>query len=62
MGEAEQIRPEGERLRTAVRWISETLQEHPERTRQQVIAQAAIRFDLTPRECDFLMNEHPRGT
>ncbi|MEW6429817.1 MAG: hypothetical protein AB1568_17490 [Thermodesulfobacteriota bacterium] len=56
MGETEQLKPEGERLRTAVRWIGETLLEHPERSRKQVITQAAVRFDLTPRECEFLMS------
>ena len=56
MGEGD-IRPEGERIRQAVRWISETVKEHPERPRREVILEAETRFDLTPQECEFLEKE-----
>lgn len=46
--------PPGERIRTAVRWISETLQTCPERSRRDVVREAAVRFDLTPLECEYL--------
>lgn len=41
-------------LRKAVCWISETVQEYPEKSRRDIISQAELKFDLTPRECDFL--------
>lgn len=41
-------------LQKAVAWIGETLQQHPEKQRAKVIAEANLRFDLTPLECEFL--------
>jgi hypothetical protein len=35
-------------------WISEMIQAHPEKSRQQIISEAEIRFDLSPKECDFI--------
>lgn len=49
--------PEGENLRRAVRWLSE----HRPIT-SQGINEAAIRFDLTPLEEDFLLREFLRET
>lgn len=50
----EQIQPEGDRIRKAVTWISGMVQEHPEKSREDIIQEAEIRFDLTPKECLFL--------
>lgn len=50
----EELLPHGEKLRNAIRWISEMCKEHPDRTRESLIYEAEIRFDLTPRECAFL--------
>ncbi len=41
-------------LKKAIRWISETVLAHPERSRDEILADAQLRFDLAPRECDFL--------
>ncbi len=54
MPETEAVTPEGERIRKAVRWICETVAEHPERDRKSIVQEAEIRFDLTPRECEFV--------
>ncbi len=54
MPETEAVTPEGERIRKAVRWICETIAEHPERERIAIVREAEIRFDLTPRECAFV--------
>lgn len=48
------MQPQGERLRKAVRWISEMCKEHPERSRREIVLEAEQRFDLTPKECQFL--------
>ncbi|MEA2084531.1 MAG: hypothetical protein U9O82_09890 [Thermodesulfobacteriota bacterium] len=41
-------------MRKTIRWISETVQAHPEKSRQDIIREAEIRFDLSPTECSFL--------
>ncbi len=50
----ESIKPEGEKIRNAVRWVCDMLGTYPEKSRQQLIREAEIRFDLSPSECDFL--------
>jgi len=54
MSSVEEILPSGDRIKKAICWISATIKEHPEKDRQQVISEAEIRFDLTPKECDFI--------
>lgn len=46
------VKPEGERLRSAVRWLS-----GQEKLTRTVIDQAARRFDLSPLEEEFLYRE-----
>jgi hypothetical protein len=41
-------------LQKAVAWLGETLRLRPDRPRGTVIAEAGLRFDLTPAECGFL--------
>ncbi len=50
----EELKPHGEKLRNAVRWISEVLKEDPKKDRKTVIYEAEIKFDLSPKECEFL--------
>ena len=54
MGNTGTIQGLSANLKKAVCWISETVQEHPERSRGEIITEAELRFDLTPRECEFL--------
>lgn len=54
MTDTSQTQPKGEKLRKAIKWISETQQEKPDKTRMAVLREAQIRFDLTPNECCFL--------
>ena len=46
--------PEGEALRQALRWISDRRRDDPKARLAAVIDEAALRFDLTPLEADFL--------
>jgi len=46
--------PEGEDLRRAVRWISQSRQDHPEQKLFQLIEEATFRFDLSPKDSEFL--------
>ncbi len=43
-------------LKNAIHWLSETVHKHPEKKRADVLAEAELRFDLTPAECEFLNN------
>jgi len=54
MPETDAVTPEGERIRKAVRWICETMADQPERDRTAIIREAELRFDLTPRESEFV--------
>ncbi len=54
MGDTQQGLELSANLQKAVSWISETVLDHPEKKREAVIREAGLRFDLTPRECEFL--------
>jgi hypothetical protein len=54
MTTVEKILPSGDKMKKTLCWISEMIQAHPEKTRQQIIIDAEIRFDLSPKECDFI--------
>lgn len=49
------IQPEGEELRKAVKWISEERKYNPGTTIKTLIEDASVRFNLSPREEDFLL-------
>jgi hypothetical protein len=48
------ILPEGEAIRSAVKWISGELQENPNKSYQKLLNDAVLRFDLSPKETEFL--------
>ncbi len=48
------IMPKSENLRQAVKWISAILKEEDENGIAVLIQKAALRFNLSPREEDFL--------
>jgi hypothetical protein len=47
--------PEGEDLRRAVKWVTDMLRELPGRTVQPLVREAIFRFDLSPRDAEFLI-------
>lgn len=49
------VMPEGEALRKAIKWISAQMEEHPGKTRKEFINEAVARFDLSPKDADFLI-------
>ena len=53
--------PEGEHLRRAVRWISESLQEQPQAKLLRLVDQAVFKFDLSPKEAEYLVNFFKSG-
>jgi hypothetical protein len=50
------IIPEGEALRRALAWIAENRQSEPRRSTLQLVDEAALRFDLTPNEEEWLLH------
>ena len=49
------IMPEGEAIRKAVKWISSELQEDPSKSVKKLINNAVLRFDLSPKDAEFLV-------
>jgi hypothetical protein len=54
MSDVEKLQPDGEKIRRAVSWISETVKTSPHRKRLDILREAQIRFDLSPRESEFV--------
>jgi len=50
------ILPEGEQLRRAVKWISDQRVENPEISLSKLVADACLKFDLPPKDAEFLSN------
>lgn len=48
------IVPEGEKLRKAVSWIAEEEKAGTTKTRQQLMDEACLTFNLTPMEAEYL--------
>jgi hypothetical protein len=50
------IQPEGELIRKAVKWISEERRFDPSVKLQKLIEDAALKFNLSPMEVEYLFN------
>ena len=48
------IQPKGEQLRQAIKWISAERQDNEDRSIPQLIEHAALRFNLSPKDEEFL--------
>ena len=53
--------PEGEELRRAVRWVSAGLQESPAQPVSRLVEQAIFKFDLSPKDGEYLLNFFTSG-
>ena len=49
------VQPIGEDLRKAVKWVSDERQFNPGKESKTLIEEACIKFDLSPKEADFLL-------
>ena len=56
------IQPKGEKMRQAVKWISENLKEDEKRPIYRLIQDASLRFTLSPKEEDFLRSFYEEGS
>lgn len=48
------VQPEGEQIRHAIKWISEQRQDGRTGDDKQLVADAALQFNLSPIETDYL--------
>jgi hypothetical protein len=48
--------PEGEDLRRAIKWISQSLQESRDKKLFRLIEEATFKFDLTPKDGEYLLS------
>jgi len=55
MAESKGVVPQGEALRSALKWLSERRREDPRAARAKLVDEAALRFDLSPMETEFLL-------
>jgi hypothetical protein len=55
------VMPEGDALRKAVKWISAELTEDPGKPLQNLVTEAVMRFDLSPKDAEFLMAFYKKG-
>ena len=49
------IQPEGEVLRKAVKWISEERTLNPKKKLLNIVDEACLKFNLPPKDADFLI-------
>jgi len=47
--------PEGEQLRKAIKWVSDGRVDSPETGLSRLIGDACLKFDLPPKDAEFLM-------
>ena len=48
------IIPEGDAIRNAVKWVSENRQKEPDTPVRKWVEQAGMRFNLSPKEQEYL--------
>ena len=51
------IQPKGEDLRKAVKWVSEERTHNPEKKIKKVIEEACVKYNLSPKDADFLLRK-----
>jgi hypothetical protein len=54
------LQPQGEALRSALRWLDERARDDPRVDRVKLVGEASARFDLSPLEEDFLLRSWVR--
>lgn len=50
------VMPESEHVQKAIRWISTNLGDNDNQPLQPLIEKAVFKFDLSPKDTEFLMN------
>ncbi|MBW1997069.1 MAG: hypothetical protein JRJ29_03785 [Deltaproteobacteria bacterium] len=52
----ESLQPKGERVKKAIKWISDTRAHEQEASLSGLIQRACLKFNLSPKEEEFLRN------
>ncbi len=55
------IVPGGDSIRSALKWLSDRRLQDPAAPRMKLIEEAALRFDLTPLDVEFLVRNWREG-
>lgn len=50
-----ELLPEGDDIHKAVKWVSGNILEYPEKPVNRLVQEAIFRFDLSPKDSEFLM-------
>jgi hypothetical protein len=50
------IMPEAEHVQKAIKWISANLEENDNQPLQKLIEKAVFKFDLSPKDTEFMTN------
>lgn len=54
MSSQQPTRCTGDRKKLALTELCQLLEAHPEKSRKELLQQVEIKYDLTPKECEFL--------
>lgn len=54
------IHPPGDKMQKAIKDFSQQLEEKPAMDRRKLLEKVVIKFDLSPKECDFLERHFTR--
>jgi len=49
------VTPKGENLKKAITFISEKRKENPDINLNKLVDDASLQFDLSPKDCEFLL-------
>ncbi|THB77333.1 MAG: hypothetical protein D3926_15705 [Desulfobacteraceae bacterium] len=49
------LQPQGDKLRNAVKWISEKRKENPGINLMQLVDETSLKYDLSPKDSEFLI-------
>ncbi|MBU0960826.1 MAG: hypothetical protein KKH60_04810 [Proteobacteria bacterium] len=52
---------QGDKKKHALAELADLLKKHPEKTRKSLLQEVQIKFDLTPKECEFLNKNFQGG-
>jgi hypothetical protein len=50
-----ELLPDGDDIRRAVKWVSGNILENPDQPVQPLVQEAIFKFDLSPRDSEFLI-------
>nr|WP_320013235.1 hypothetical protein [uncultured Desulfobulbus sp.] len=62
MSEQSPLNCQSTKLKNAITWMADSIQNNPEKARHLVVQEAELRFDLTPVECEFLDKHFTKAT